>query len=139
MPRPGGGDVVGGVEVSVVQSAALATRPLPYSELCSTFRTRRGRCPARRADLGGKRLAYFLVVDACVLALVCQHRLEAVDTGVVVGLGVVALGEQFDGHVADVHYRGSAAAYAYHEYLEILTSNETPSLLTILRVDGKMA
>ena len=34
---------------------------------------------------------------------------------------------------------GSAAVYAYHEYLEILTSNETPSLLTILRVDGKMA
>ena len=58
--------------------------------------------------MGGKRLVDFLVVDACVLALVFEHRLEAVDTGVVAGLGVVALGQQFDGHVADIDGRSSA-------------------------------
>ena len=52
MPRPGGGDVDSGVEISVVQSVAGATRPLPYAEVCSTFRTRWGIVPARRADLG---------------------------------------------------------------------------------------
>ena len=70
MPRPGNDDVDSGVKVSVMQSAAVATGPLPYSEVCPTFRTRGGQCPARRADLGGKRLIDFLVVDACVLALV---------------------------------------------------------------------
>ena len=58
--------------------------------------------------MGGKCLIYFLIVDACVLALVRQHRLEAVDTGVVAGLGVLSFCQQFDGYVADVDGRGGA-------------------------------
>ena len=79
---------------------------MPYSEACPTFRSRKGQSPARRADLGGVRLVYFLVVNACVLALVSEHRLEAVDTGVVAGLGLLSGGQELHWDVADVDGRG---------------------------------
>ena len=66
----------------------------------------RGKRPAHRADLGGVCLIYFLAVDACVLALVPEHRLEAVDAGVVAGLGLLAGGQEFHWDVADVDGRG---------------------------------
>ena len=108
MPRPGAGNVAGGVEVPVVQGAAGRACPAPYSEVCSTFRTRGRQGPARRADLGRISLVYFLVVDACVLALVSEHRPEAVDAGVVAGLGLFSVGQELYGHIADVDGRGGA-------------------------------
>lgn len=57
-----------------------------------------------------------------MLALVFEHRLEAVDTGVVAGLGVVAFCQQFDGHVADIDGRGCAYDGSGELVLGVLTA-----------------
>ena len=63
------------IHVAVVYRCALAARPFPYSQTCSTFRTAGGNNSAARTSLGGVAFVDYLKNDTGLMALVFQHRL----------------------------------------------------------------
>jgi len=80
-------NVLCGIDVAVVGDTAPTTSPFPYSKPCDTSRPRVRQLLAARAGLGGVSLANDLENDACVIALVGQHRFQLTPAGVQHRLG----------------------------------------------------
>ena len=87
--------------VTIMYTAAVATRPLSYSKVCDTFRPLLGQAAASRTDLGTESFVHFLVPSSARNRFVAQHVSEGRPACIEHGLRQSGLGESRGVHVSD--------------------------------------
>ncbi len=95
---PGRENVPGRVHVAVVSDTALTAGPFPYSQPIDALRA--AERAAGRTGAGGVRLVHLFEHDACVCALVGQHRLQLAPAGIQHRLGHRGFGKLRGSYIA---------------------------------------